>query len=99
MRQPARTRRPWGALWAAAPWDGRPRPPLPAVSEVTPSGLTVAGIPPAAPVPADGPPARRLRRAAFGALLRAAPWAAPPPPRDVSDPLLETTLIPAGARR
>lgn len=89
-------RQPWGSLWITAPWDGVTRPSLPATAEITPSGLTVTGIPPQAPVPIQSTPRRRRLRMPFGELLRNAPWAEPTVEIAVSDPMRDTTLIAAG---
>jgi hypothetical protein len=63
---PTPRRRPWGQLWAAAPWDGKARPPAPVRMPNTDAALIDT------PPPAGG--SGRLRRLAFGRLLAAAPW-------------------------
>jgi hypothetical protein len=61
-----RRRQPWGAVLAAAPWDGVPVRPDPVRIPATA----------AAPVEVTSPPRPTTRRrTAFGALLAAAPWA------------------------
>lgn len=68
---PTLRRRPWGQLWAAAPWDGRAKPPEP------------FRMPNTAAAPIDTPSPRgavSLRRQGFGRMLAAVPWAGPSVP-------------------
>jgi hypothetical protein len=86
-------RRPWGALWSKAPWDGRPTP-----AEVVVVPTTAAALTP----PADRghlPRGRQLLRAAFGRVWAGAPWAGRLDPLTVTPPPgLTDTPPPVGHR-
>jgi hypothetical protein len=68
---PTVRRRPWGQLWAAAPWDGKARPDEPLRIPATDAALI------------DTPPplgTLSLKRRAWGRLFAAAPWKPRPRP-------------------
>jgi hypothetical protein len=80
---PTPRRRPWGQLWAAAPWDGKARPDEPLRIPATDAALI------------DTPPplgTLSLRRRSWGRLLAGAPWAARPRPTPEPTPPEPTTV-------
>ncbi|MCU0704208.1 MAG: hypothetical protein MUF18_09565 [Fimbriiglobus sp.] len=93
---PTPRRRPWGQLWADAPWDGKARPPAPVRAPLTEAALI------------DTPPPRgtlSLRRRAWGKLFQAVPWERRPivpplaptmPPPATSPDAIEFCFTPTG---